>query len=103
MAGTAMSGRRFIPRGHVWGLSPFMSCVHDSAMSETPRWWAFRRAQSLRPATYTCPFCNELLHAMSEHVVLAPEGDVARRRHAHTECVLEERRAGRLRTEDEAR
>jgi hypothetical protein len=39
---------------------------------------------------------------MSEHVVLAPEGDVGRRRHAHTECVLAERRSGRLPTEDEA-
>ena len=74
-----------------------------SRMPEPPRWWAFRRAQSLRPATYTCPYCGERLHAMSEHVVLAPEGDVSRRRHAHTECVLEERRAGRLPTEDEAR
>ena len=72
----------------------------DAAMSE-PRWWAFRRAQSMKPASYTCPFCGELLHAMSEHVVLAPEGDVSRRRHAHTECVLAERRAGRLRTRDE--
>jgi hypothetical protein len=62
-----------------------------------------RRAQSSRPATYTCPFCGELLLAMSEHVLLAPEGDVERRRHAHTDCVLAERRAGRLPTEDEAR
>jgi hypothetical protein len=68
-----------------------------------PRWWTMRRAQSRRPATYTCPFCGELLHAMSEHVVLAPEGNVDRRRHAHTECVLRERRAGRLPTEDEWR
>jgi tRNA(Arg) A34 adenosine deaminase TadA len=33
---------------------------------------------------------------MSEHVVIAPEGDVTRRRHAHTECVLEARKAGLL-------
>jgi hypothetical protein len=62
-----------------------------------------RRAQSARAATYRCPFCGERLHAMSEHVLLAPEGDVDRRRHAHTECVLAERKAGRLPTEDEAR
>ena len=67
------------------------------------RWWTFRRAQSLRPATYTCPLCGEFLHAMSEHVVLAPEGRVDRRRHAHTECVECERKAGRLPTEDEWR
>jgi len=60
-----------------------------------------RRAQSRRPATYRCPFCGERLHAMSEHVLIAPEGDVDRRRHAHTECVLRERRAGRLPREDE--
>jgi hypothetical protein len=53
--------------------------------------------------TYRCPFCDQLLHAMSEHVVIAPEGNVDRRRHAHTECVLEARKAGRLRFEDEWR
>ena len=47
--------------------------------------------RSLKSATYTCPFCGELLHAMSDHVLIAPEGDTSRRRHAHTECV---RRAG---------
>jgi hypothetical protein len=62
-----------------------------------------RRAQSSRPQTYRCPFCGELLHAMSEHVLIAPEGRVDERRHAHTACVLAERKAGRLRTEDEAR
>jgi hypothetical protein len=66
-------------------------------------WWNARRAQSMRAATYTCPFCNELLHAMSEHVVIAPEGDVQRRRHAHLECVLAERQAGRFKSYDEWR
>jgi hypothetical protein len=66
-------------------------------------WWTMRRAQSLRPATYRCPFCDELLHAMSEHAVIAPEGNVNLRRHAHLECVMRERRAGRLPTEDEWR
>jgi hypothetical protein len=65
------------------------------------RWWTFRRAQSLRPATYRCPFCGAYLHATSEHVLLAPEGDVDRRRHAHEECVRAEREAGRLPTRDE--
>jgi hypothetical protein len=62
----------------------------------TPRWWTIRRAQNLKPATYRCPFCGELLPALSEHVLVMPEGDSSRRRHAHTECALAERRAGRL-------
>jgi hypothetical protein len=33
---------------------------------------------------------------MSEHLVIAPEGDVERRRHAHPDCVRREREAGRL-------
>ena len=65
------------------------------------RWWAIRRAQSLRPATYRCPLCGELLHAMSEHALIAPEGNAGRRRHAHTECVAAARRSGQLVTQDE--
>jgi hypothetical protein len=62
-----------------------------------------RRAQNRKPATYRCPFCGNYLPALSEHMLVAPEGDAGRRRHAHTECVLAERRAGRLRSEDEWR
>src|SRR5688500_12581771 len=51
---------------------------------EEASWWAVRRAQSERPATYRCSFCDELLHAMNEHLVIAPEGNADRRRHAHT-------------------
>jgi hypothetical protein len=54
---------------------------------EPARWWTVRRAHSLRPATYRCPLCGGQLHAMSEHVLIAPEGDMERRRHAHYECV----------------
>jgi hypothetical protein len=54
---------------------------------EQADWWATRRAQSLKPATYRCPLCGHRLHAMSPHVLIAPEGDTARRRHAHAECV----------------
>jgi hypothetical protein len=67
------------------------------------RWWTMRRAQSLKPASYVCPFCDGMLHATSEHTLVAPEGDVSRRRHAHTDCVVAERRRGRLSTEDEWR
>jgi hypothetical protein len=67
------------------------------------RWWSLRPAQNLKPATYRCPLCSRHLPALSEHVLIAPEGDVSRRRHAHTECVIKARRAGRLPTEDEWR
>lgn len=33
---------------------------------------------------------------MSEHVLLAPEGDMERRRHAHTACAQAAREAGKL-------
>jgi len=70
---------------------------------DAPRWWAIRRAQNLKPASYTCPFCRRRLYAMSEHVLVAPEGDTSKRRHAHTACVAAARRAGRLPTYDEWR
>lgn len=62
-----------------------------------------RPAQSSKPATYKCPFCGQRLHAMSAHTLIAPEGDAERRRHAHTECVLRARKAGRLPTYDDWR
>jgi hypothetical protein len=65
------------------------------------RWWTVRRAQNRKPATYTCPLCGRYLPALSEHALIAPEGDSSRRRHAHTRCVLDARRAGRLPTRDE--
>jgi hypothetical protein len=34
-------------------------------------------------------------------MLIAPEGDGRRRRHAHTECVMTARRAGRLPSRDE--
>lgn len=67
------------------------------------RWWATRRVRSNKPATYRCPFCGKSLHAMSDHTLIAPEGDGERRRHAHTECVLAAHQAGRLPTFDEWR
>ena len=67
------------------------------------RWWGIRPAQNEKAASYTCPFCDGRLHAMSEHMLIAPENDVSRRRHAHTDCVLRARKAGRLPTYDEWR
>src|SRR4051794_41963847 len=71
--------------------------------AEDARWWSLRAAQNTKPATYRCPFCGEYLHAGSAHVLVAPEGDASRRRHAHTECVRREREARRLPTVDEWR
>ncbi len=72
-------------------------------MDASPRWWTIRRAQSRKPATYRCPYCGRLLPALSEHVLVMPEGDPGRRRHAHTACAVAERRAGRLPDRDEWR
>jgi hypothetical protein len=68
---------------------------------EPARWYSIRRAQNRKPATYTCPFCGGFLPALSEHVLIAPEGDAARRRHAHTRCAANARKAGRLPARDE--
>jgi hypothetical protein len=70
-------------------------------MADHARWYTVRRAQNRKPATYRCPFCGRHLPALSEHMLIAPEGDSSRRRHAHTECVLAARKAGRLPTRDE--
>jgi len=70
---------------------------------ESPRWWAVRRASNRKPATYRCPFCGRHLHAKSEHVLIAPEGDSSHRRHAHAECVARARAAGTFRTYDDWR
>lgn len=40
---------------------------------------------------------------MSDHVLISPEGDTERRRHAHTGCVLAARKDGRLPSYDEWR
>jgi hypothetical protein len=65
------------------------------------RWWEIRPAANRKLATYRCPLCGGRLPALSEHMLLKPEGDSSRRRHAHTACVLSARRAGRLPTRGE--
>jgi hypothetical protein len=67
-------------------------------MSKLPaaRWWTARRAQNRKPATYRCPLCGGHLPAFSEHMLITPEGDASRRRHAHSACVLAARRRGEL-------
>ena len=76
--------------------------MRDDDQAE-PRWWAIRPARNLKAATYTCPLCRRYLSSMSEHLLLAPEGNQVQRRHAHTQCVLAARKAGRLPTLDEWR
>ncbi len=71
------------------------------ARLEPARWWQVRTARNLKPATYRCPLCGGLLPALSEHMLLVPEGDGGKRRHAHTTCVMSARRAGRLPTREE--
>jgi hypothetical protein len=66
-----------------------------------PRWWELRRAQNRKPVTYRCPLCGERFPALMAHMLIVPEGDSSRRRHAHTACVLAARRAGRLPTRSE--
>lgn len=64
-------------------------------------WWTVRPAGSTKPATYRCPLCGGHLPALSEHMLIAPEGDTRRRRHAHTACVVAARRRGQLVLRDE--
>jgi hypothetical protein len=65
------------------------------------RWWTLRRAQNRKPATYRCPLCGGYLPALSEHMLIVPEDDSSRRRHAHATCVMQARKAGRLPTREE--
>ena len=66
------------------------------ARLEKARWWAIRRAHNRKASTYRCPLCGYQLHAMTDHMLISPEGDTSRRRHAHTECVIAARQQGRL-------
>jgi hypothetical protein len=59
-------------------------------------WWTVRPAANRKPATYRCPICAKHLPALSEHMLIAPEGDTRRRRHAHTQCVMRARERGDL-------
>lgn len=67
-------------------------------MSRLPaaRWWSVRPASNRKPVTYRCPFCDRNVVALSEHMLIWPEDDRSRRRHAHTQCVLRARRRGEI-------
>jgi hypothetical protein len=64
-------------------------------------WYAVRPAANRKPATYRCPLCGGHLPALSEHMLVTPEGDSSRRRHAHSACVMAARKQGRLRLREE--
>ncbi len=66
-------------------------------------WYTVRPASSTKPATYRCPLCHRQLPALSAHMLVFPDGDARRRRHAHTACVVKARGAGRLPLRDEVR
>ena len=71
------------------------------AKAPPPRWWEIRPAANRKPATYRCPLCGHQLPSLTAHMLLKPEGDAHRRRHAHTECVMSARQQGRLPTRGE--
>jgi hypothetical protein len=60
------------------------------------RWYMIRPAANRKPATYRCPLCGGLLPSLGEHMLVTPEGDSSRRRHAHSACVMAARERGRL-------
>ncbi len=66
------------------------------ARLEKARWYEVRFAQNRKPSNYRCPLCGLQLHAMTPHMLISPEGDTGRRRHAHRECVDAAREQGRL-------
>jgi hypothetical protein len=53
-----------------------------------------RGAQNSKPSTYTCPFCGKRLASMSQHVLIAPEDDKSKRRHAHMRRSIGDRLRG---------
>jgi hypothetical protein len=73
------------------------------AKQPKPRWWTIRPAQNRKPSTYRCPLCGNQLPSLQAHMLITPEGDPSRRRHAHSACVMTARNQGRLPTQGEWR
>ena len=67
------------------------------------RWYVVRPAANRKPSTYRCPLCGGLLPALSHHMLVVPEDQPQRRRHAHAECVVQARKAGRLPLREDVR
>ena len=63
-----------------------------------------RPAHNLKPATYTCPLCRRHLLALTDHVLIAPEGDTSRAAATPTPSACSPRAGqGTLPTEEEWR
>ena len=60
------------------------------------RWYAVRPASNRKPATYRCPLCGGPLPALSDHLLVVPEGTPPVAATPHTTCVMKARREGRL-------
>jgi hypothetical protein len=73
------------------------------AKQPKPRWWTIRPAQNRKPSTYRCPLCGNQLPSLQPHMLITPEGDPSRRRHAHSACVMAARKQGRLPSQGEWR
>jgi hypothetical protein len=73
------------------------------AKQPKPRWWTIRPAQNRKPSTYRCPLCGNQLPSLQAHMLITPEADSSRRRHAHSACVMAARKQGRLPTQAEWR
>ncbi len=71
------------------------------AWADSANWFEVRTAHNRKPATYRCPLCGNQLPALMDHMLIFPEGDHSRRRHAHSACVIQARNAGRLPTRSE--
>jgi hypothetical protein len=102
LSDSARKGRRSL--GPVWssGAAPLGNTILQAMVQLEPAaWWHLRRASNRKPATYRCPLCGGYLTALSEHMLMVPEGDSSRRRHGHTDCVIAARREGRLPTKAE--
>ncbi|NIP81323.1 MAG: hypothetical protein GWM90_19765 [Gemmatimonadetes bacterium] len=86
-----------------WTGQPAHDSTTLSPMAAEPRWWEVRSARNPSGAFYRCPFCDGPVHAATEHLLVVPEGDAARRRHAHTECAREARERGELPLREDVR
>ena len=62
---------------------------------EPAEWYSHPAGAEPEAGDVPCPLCGYQLHAMSDHVLIAPEGDTSRRRHAHLECVAAANLPGR--------
>jgi hypothetical protein len=63
--------------------------MHTGRVDHDAEWWDVRMARNPSGAIYTCPLCDGPVHSATEHMLVTPEGNSERRRHAHMDCVRE--------------